>query len=72
MEEFLSESGSVKNSDGLGGEWEVLFEKDKLDVEFEKVDKSFGKFEDVVKVVEEIFIEGQKLIIEEEKFEIMS
>lgn len=71
-EELSSESGSVKNSDGLGGEWEVLSEKDKLDAESEKADKSSGKLEDAAKAVEETFTEGQKLITEEEKLETMS
>lgn len=57
-----------KNGDGLGGEWEVVSEKDKSDTESDKGDKS-SKLEVAFHEAESTFKEGQKEISEEERLD---
>lgn len=57
-----------KNGDGLGGEWEVVSEKDKSDTESDKGDKS-SKLEAAFNEAESTFKEGQKEISEEERLD---
>lgn len=72
VEEVLSEGGNGKNGDGLGGEWEVVSEKDKSDTDSEKAEKNSGKLEAAAKEIQKTFLEGQKQISEEERLETMS
>lgn len=72
VEEVSSEGGIGKNGDGLGGEWEVVSEKDKSDTDSEKAEKSPGKLQAAAKEIQATFNEGQKQISEEERLENMS
>lgn len=60
-----------KNGDGLGGEWEVVSERDKSDTDSDKSEKS-SKLEGAIKEAEKTMKEGQKQIAEEENLETMS
>jgi hypothetical protein len=71
VEEVSSEGGNGKNGDGLGGEWEVLSEKDKSDTDSEKAEKSSGKLQAAAKEIQTTFKDGQKQISEEERLENM-
>jgi hypothetical protein len=71
VEEVSSEGGNGKNGDGLGGEWEVVSEKDKSDTDSEKAEKSSGKLQAAAKEIQTTFKDGQKQISEEERLENM-
>lgn len=71
VEEASSEGGNGKNGDGLGGEWEVVSEKDKSDTDSEKAEKSQGKLQAAAKEIQSTFDEGHKQISEEERLENM-
>jgi beta-glucosidase/6-phospho-beta-glucosidase/beta-galactosidase len=66
------QGGNGKNGDGLGGEWEVVSEKEKSDTDSEKPEKSSGKLEAATREFQKTFDEGQKQISEEERLETMS
>ena len=72
VEEVSSEGGNGKNGEALGGEWEVVSEKDKSDTDSDKAEKSGGRIGAAVKEMRSTFNEGQKQISEEERLANMS
>lgn len=68
----VEEASGRSGQEGLGGEWEVLSEKDKSDTDSEKGGKSSGKLEAATREIQKTFDEGQKQISEEERLENIS
>lgn len=58
-----------KNGEGLGGEWEVLSEKDKSEEEADS--KNPGKLEAAAQEFQKTFEDGQKQMSEEDRLESM-
>lgn len=67
VEEAAGSTG--KNGEGLGGEWEVLTEKDKSEEEADS--KNPGKLEAAAQEFQKTFEDGQKQMSEEDRLESM-
>jgi len=67
VEEAAASTG--KNGEGLGGEWEVLSEKDKSEEEADS--KNPGKLEAAAQEFQKTFEDGQKQLSEEDRLESM-